>query len=218
MILAYCGLNEGIEMLNIITAPENLMFSSALCVMFMLGLIEVLGLGAFGSEVAAPEADTPLFGWFAAGRLPMSIVLMLFLGLFGLGGFALQEAVASWTGGRLSALASSGLTLLLALPTTHGLGAALAKVLPGDETSAVSLDSLVGRRGHIVVGTASPGWPARAKVPDAFGHSHYVLVEPHLAEAALAEGDEILLIGRANGFFLALAVAPHIIFAEGDVA
>ena len=173
-------------MLNIITAPENWLFSSALCLMLLIGIVEIIGLGAIGGDGAGLDSDHPLLGWMGAGKLPLSVALVLFLGAFGIGGFAVQQVAASATGGTLPPLPATALALPIALIATRFLGGALAKILPTDETTAVSLDSLVGRRGHIVVGTASLGTPARAKVRDAFGHSHYVLVEPHVPEARSA--------------------------------
>jgi hypothetical protein len=69
-----------------------------------------------------------------------------------------------------------------------------------------------------MLGTASCDLPARARVRDAFGHSHYALVAPHVAGEALHEGDEILLIGRAGDAFLAIAVTPHVTLSEGEAA
>ena len=205
-------------MLNIIAAPENLIFSSALCLMLLIGLVEALGLGAVGSDEGSLGGETSLFAWLSLGPLPLSIMLIVLLGTFGLAGLALQQVAAAWTGEPLRALPAGLAATLIALPATRLLGGALAKILPADETTAVSLDSLVGRRGRIVLGTASPDLPARARVRDAFGHSHYVLAAPHLPGEALGEGDEILLVGRAAGAFLAIAVAPHINLSEGEAA
>ena len=205
-------------MLNIILAPENLLFSSALCLMLMIGIVEAVGLGSLGSDAGGLDADGPLLGWLSTGRLPLSIAFIVLLGTFGLVGLTLQQAVAAWTGTALPALPAAGAALLVAFPATRFLGGALAEILPSDETTAVSLDSLVGRRGQIVLGTASCDLPARARVRDAFGHSHYVLVAPHLAGETLRENEEILLIGRAADAFLAIAVPPHINLSEGEAA
>lgn len=205
-------------MLHIVVAPENWLFSSALCLMLLIGVVELLGLGTIGTDVGGMDADHPMIGWASTGPLPLSIALILFLGLFSLTGFFAQQVASVWIGGRLPAVPAAALALLIAAPGTRLLGGALAKVLPADETTAVSLDTLVGRRGRIVLGTASAGRPARAKVRDAHGHGHYVLVEPHVADIALGEGDEILLIAREAGAFLAVAVDPHVTIAQGEAA
>jgi hypothetical protein len=205
-------------MLNIVTAPESWLFTSALCLMLMIGIVEALGLGGIGSDGGSLDSDNPLFAWIGIGQLPLSVALIVFLGIFGLGGLILQEIVSASTGARLPWLPASVAAAAVAVPATGLLARVVARILPADETTAVSLDSLVGRRGHIVLGIASLHLPARAKVRDAFGHSHYVLVEPHLAGEVLREGEEILLVAREAGSFLGITVAPHITFAEGEKA
>ena len=208
-------------MLNIILAPENWMFASALCLMLMIGIVEAAGLGSIGADagdIGGVDTDSPLIGWLSVGSLPLSIALIVLLATFGLAGFAIQQVASSWTGAPLGALPAAAASLLVAIPATRLLGGVLAKVLPGDETTAVSLDSLIGRRGRIMLGTASCDLPARARVRDAFGHSHYVLVAPHAAGEELHEGGEILLIGRAGDAFLAIAVTPHVTLSEGEAA
>jgi hypothetical protein len=202
-------------MLNIILAPENWLFSSALCLMLMIGIIEAAGLGGLGADL---DGDASLPDWLSIGSLPLSIALIVLLGTFGVSGFTVQQAAAAWMGEPLPALSAAAAALLIAAPATGYFGRLVARILPADETTAVSLDTLIGRRGRIVLGTASRDLPARARVRDAFGHSHYVLVAPHLAGETLREGDEILLIERAAGAFLAIAVDPHIILAEGEAA
>jgi hypothetical protein len=205
-------------MLNILLAPENWLFSSALCLMLMIGMVEAIGLGGLASDAGGVDADHPLLGWLSIGSLPLSVALIVLLGTFGLTGLTVQQVAVSWTGAPLPTLLAVPAALLTAIPAARLLGGALAKVLPSDETSAVSLDSLVGRRGRIVLGTASCDLPARARVRDAFGHSHYVLVAPHVAGESLREGEEILLIGRAAGGFLAIAVTPHLNLSDGEAA
>ena len=64
------------------------------------------------------------------------------------------------------------------LPIVRILGAGLARLIPQDQTYAVSFDSLVGRIATIVTGTARQGYPAQAKVPNEHGQTLYVMVEP----------------------------------------
>ena len=89
---------------------------------------------------------------------------------------------------------------------TGAVARPLGRILPGDETSAVTLDTLVGRRAIIVTGRARKGYPARARVEDRFGHSHHVMVEPHEAGAEFTEADEVLLVRRETETFYAVAL------------
>lgn len=202
-------------------APENLLFATALMLMLLIGVVEALGFGfsAFDTDLDVGEAAAnPLLSWLGVGRLPLLILLVAALAAFGLCGLALQQIALIWTGRLLSAPLAGAAALAAALPLTGLLSRGLARILPADETSAVSLATLVGRRGHIVLGSAAVGCPARARVRDTFGQSHYVLVEPNLPGDRLAEGDEILLVDRAAGHFRAIAVAPRFTLEEEGAA
>ena len=205
-------------MIELLTAPANLPFSVALIVMLLIGLIEAIGLGASVAHLhvdvdAHVDGIDPL-AWLGVGRIPLLMVIVVFLAVFGLIGLALQQVAAELTGAPLSTWLAGPAAALAALPLT-GLGArGLGRILPQDETTAVSLDTLVGRRGEITIGTARRGSPAQARVRDVHGQVHYVMVEPHEESHPLAAGDNILLARRDGHVFIALGRAdgldPHI--------
>ncbi len=205
-------------MFDFLFRPENIVFSTALVLMLLIGVAEAIGLGASTLE-SEPDLDaahgSPM-GWIGVGKVPLTVLLVTALGCFSLVGLALQQAATAWSGAPLGPLPAALIALFVILPLTAVLARLLARFAPHDETSAVSLDSLVGRRGRITLGTAAAGSPARARVPDSFGHSHYLLVEPHLDHVRLGEGDEILLVGRRAGLFQAIAVTPHPTLEQGD--
>ena len=93
-------------------------------------------------------------------------------------------------------------------------GRLLAWIIPQDETTAVSLDSLVGTRGTVTIGVARRGSPAQAQVRDAYGHAHYVMIEPQNEDHPIAQGETVLLVRREGHIFTALGAAdgltPHI--------
>ena len=76
--------------------------------------------------------------------------------------------------------------------------------MPSDETTAVSLDSLLGKRATVTVGTARAGSPARASVRDVHGQVHHVMIEP-TGELPIGEGGTVLLVRREGGIFIGLA-------------
>ncbi|MGH6782517.1 MAG: OB-fold-containig protein, partial [Sphingomonadaceae bacterium] len=92
-----------------------------------------------------------------------------------------------------------------ALPVTGLLARGLARILPQDETTAIDLGDLVGLSATIVVGRATEGAPAKARVRDHFGQTHYVMAEPDNHGQALSEGEEILLVRREGHVFRAIA-------------
>ena len=55
------------------------------------------------------------------------------------------------------------------LPIVRISGGALGRVIPRDETTAVSIESLVGRIATVVSGTARAGYPAQARVTTEHG-------------------------------------------------
>ena len=187
-------------MLEIIAAPANLPFSVALLVMLMIGAVEAFGLGASAVHLDVhADVDGDLLGWLGVGRVPLLMLLVVFLALFGLIGLAIQQFA-----GPLPLWIAAPAAAAAALPLT-GLGArGLARIMPGDETTAVSLDSLVGRRGTITIGTARRGSPAQARVSDIHGQPHYVMVEPYDDDHAIGEGETVRLDRREGNIFIAV--------------
>ncbi len=189
-------------MLEIIAAPANLPFSVALLVMLMIGAVEALGLGASAVHLdvhADVDGGGDLLGWLGVGRVPLLMLLVVFLALFGLAGLALQQFA-----GPLSLWIAVPAAAAASLPLT-GLGArGLARIMPGDETTAVGLDELVGRRGPITIGTARRGSPAQARVVDVHGQVHYVMVEPYDDDHCIGQGETVRLDRRDGNIFIAV--------------
>jgi membrane protein implicated in regulation of membrane protease activity len=195
-------------MLEFIAAEANLPFAVALLVMLMIGAVEALGLGASAAhlDLDADAGAGDLLAWLGIGRVPLLMVLVVFLAAFGLAGLAIQQIV-----GPLPLWMAVPGAIAAALPLT-GLGSrGLARIMPQDETTAVSLDTLVGKRGTITIGTARRGSPAQARVRDVHGQTHYVMVEPHDEAHAIAEGETVLLARRDGHIFIALGEADGIV-------
>lgn len=194
-------------MLEMLAAPANLPFSVALLVMLLIGVVEALGLGASAAhlDVHADADGGDLLGWLGVGRVPLLMLLVVFLAVFGLAGLAIQQLA-----GPLTLWIAAPAAVAAALPLT-GLGArGLARIMPGDETTAVSLDTLVGRRGTITIGTARRGSPAQARVRDIHGQVHYVMVEPYGDDLAIAEGETVRLDRRDGNIFIAVGRADRL--------
>lgn len=186
---------------------ENIAFSVALALMVLIGLVEALGLGAASIDVDLdlhlPDAAAPLH-WLGIGRVPLLVLLIAFLAAFGLVGLAGQQLAQELTGTLVSPWLAIPAAAAAALPVTAAGSRLLARVLPQDETTAIDVATLVGRTGQIVVGTARRGAPARARVRDEHGQSHYVLVEPDNDGQAIGEGETVLLVRREANLFRAI--------------
>ncbi len=214
-------------MIEFIAAGENLPFTVALGLMAAIGLLEgvaaLIGLGISGvldsmlPDVDLPDIDadadfdlhagsglTKLLGWLHVGRVPVLVLMIIFLTSFGLCGLALQWFASNTIGFLLPALVASIPSFLAALPCVRVAGGLLAKVIPKDETSAVSEDSFVGRVATLTLGTARRSEPAQAKLRDQFGQTHYVMVEPDETEEEFEAGTQVLLVKRSGSIFQAI--------------
>jgi len=125
-------------------------------------------------------------------------LVVLFLALFALVGFALNLAAAGVFGAMIPPLISAPVAAVASLPLMRVCAGGIAHMIPSDQTYAVSLDTLVGRVAVIVSGTARFGYPAQGKVTSEHGQVHYVMVEPDAAEVTFAQNDAVLLVKRLS--------------------
>ena len=196
-------------MIDFLLMPAMLPFSVALLLMLMIGAAEAIGLGA-GAVHIHGHADlhgdgSDLLDWLGIGEVPLLVVLVVLLALFGLIGLAGQQLAAAVTGAPVSPWIAAPVALAAALPLTGTCARTLARILPHDETTAVSLDSLIGKRATIVVGSARHGSAARAQVRDAYGQVHYIMLEPSDEAQIISEGETALIVAREGGLFIGLS-------------
>lgn len=193
-------------------------FAVALALMLILGVLELVSM-IFGGVLSAtleswlPDTDitdfsaphdnvlNQFFGWLRIRELPVLMSLVVALMLFGLLGLLVQQGCRSVTGALLPAWLAVLATMPLLAPLLRVTLGLLGRVMPKDETSAVSEESLVGRTAVIVLGTARSGSPAQAKVQDEHGYSHYVMVEPDEADLSFAQGDKVLLVRHLSAIY-----------------
>jgi membrane protein implicated in regulation of membrane protease activity len=192
--------------------------------MVLLALVQVLGLGDWGVDAdldvdpdIGADADASLqpgmveglLTLLGMGRVPLTIWLALFLLMFAGIGLSVQELATSLTGAPLYSWLAALIAGAAAVPVTGVLARPLGAILPKDHTTAVSTQSLIGRRATITDGVARTGSPARARVRDVHGQAHYVMVEPHEQSSELHSGDEVLLVRREKDQFYATALAER---------
>jgi len=201
--------------MELLLAPESWPFTFAVMLVLLVGLVESLSL-ALGASLSGvldnvlPQdidglADSWL-GWLHVGKVPVLVLLILLLTAFSLFGLGLNALVFGLTGSYPPIILSSAFALFGALPVAHGLGGVIGRLIPKDETSAVSLDSLVGHVAVVVNGTARKAYPAQAKVRTEQGQTFYVHVEPTDDGTQFVVGDSVLLIQQVSGArFLGIA-------------
>ena len=208
-------------MFDFLFLPQNFPFAVALAV--MLGIAAMEGVGTlFGMgmsailESALPEFDidvdlagetefdaapgpfTSLLTWLRFGKVPALVVLVLFLTAFGLIGLAVQGAAARLLGSPLMTPLAVVPAFVGALPIVRVGAGWLSRMMPKEETAAVSRETFVGRIATIVLGTSRRGEPAEARLRDALGRTHYVMVEPDEQDKEFPAGSAVLLV-RSDG-------------------
>ena len=196
--------------------PYNAPFAIALLLMVALLVIQVLGvldidldIDTDGDGAISAGPVDGLLTLLGLGRVPLTVWLVVFLFFFAALGLGIQELAESFTGGPLDARLAGVLAGGAAVPVTSVIARPLGRILPQDETSAVGIDTLVGRRANITEGIARAGSPARARVKDVHGQSHYVMVEPHEGASEFHAGDEVLLVRREENTFFGTALAER---------
>lgn len=156
------------------------------------------------ASLDATSGLTRLLGWLCIGKVPVLVLLVTFLTAFGLSGYIIQAFLHQIAGFYLPASLASIPALIVAVPSVRYVGLGLAKLIPKDESSAVSRDTFIGRIAKITIGTARRGHPAEAKLTDQHGQSHYIMVEPDNSTETLEAGTDLLLVNRNQNVFVAI--------------
>lgn len=201
-------------------AQENIPFTVAILVMVFIAILEgvgaLLGLGItnliesllpdIDIDVSGPDIDsnttlTHFLGWLRVGEVPFLILLIVFLTWFGILGLLLQKTIYIFTNAMLPNYLASIPAVLGALPCVRVFGGLVNKIMPRDETEAVSTDSFIGRIAVLTLGSASNGSPAEAKLTDKHHQTHYIMVEPDNAGVTLNQGESVLIVRKAGTIF-----------------
>lgn len=219
-------------MIAFLLAPENLPFTVALAVMFVIALMEgtSLALGAgiisvFDNLIPSIDLDgldapdlsnttgmTKFLGWLRIGQVPVLVTLVIFLTVFGLVGLILQSMVAGISGGLLPGAVAAVPALLVSVPALRVCHAVVARIIPKDETYAVSEETFIGRIATVTTGTATSQRAAQARLRDQHGRDHYVMIKPDNPEESFSAGASVLIVARHGTVFHAIQNPnPHLI-------
>jgi membrane protein implicated in regulation of membrane protease activity len=197
-------------------AQETWPFGSALLLMLALFIIEGAGLLFAASpsrwlDGLVPDLPDSLEGplaWLHVGKVPFLILLGIFLAGFSISGYAIQAFSSALFGQWMPAWLAAVPAMLGGMSLVRGLGGLLARLVPSDETSAVSEMSLIGRAGLVVQGIARKGSAAQMKLRDIHGRTHYVLVEPDRPDETFEEGAAVLLVKKNGARYMGIR-NPH---------
>lgn len=210
----------------------NILFTSCILLVLTIGLFEGVGtlLGiSFGellenfipnietnidspssaSELGSDSALSKLLGWLRLGRVPALIWLILLLtstSLYGFIGNFVAHSIASMF---LPAIIAAPIAFYLGINSTRWLAVLLERAMPKDQTSSVSLSTLIGREAFITLGIASQDKPAEAKVKDKNKATHYILVKPEDGHEPLTTNTPLLLVRREDNVFVAIHASSN---------
>ena len=153
--------------------------------------------GAHSDVHAAPDVGRDVLAdalsALGIGRVPLMLVLILFLGMFGAVGLLANTLLASALR-RYPVPSFFGIllaSLLLSLWLTGRASGMFSRLAPN--STAISFEQLVGRTGMVVSPTVSSTY-GRVQVKDSFGtlHTVYAVIE---AGEPLPEYSEVALVG-----------------------
>ncbi|WP_028974395.1 OB-fold-containig protein [Spirochaeta cellobiosiphila] len=203
---------------SFIQLPGNGPFLFALIGLLIFAVVEVVStfIGASISEFVddilpdididpdiEADIDTPILvlDWLNLGKVPFLVLLVIILFSFSVSGLSIQLISFSLRDALFNSLLASVISLIPTVLFTHYLGRLVHKLIPQTLTTAIDLESLVGKAGEITIGTAKKGMPAEAKVIDQFGKTHYVRVAPMDDNESYPSKTQIVLIEYSNGVF-----------------
>lgn len=213
-------------MLDLIFAPQNFIFGVAITLMFLLFILEIVALMIGGANdwvdgflpdslteahaeigIDSPSVETGVFirflSWLYVGKIPLLMLMVVFLAVFGLTGFIFQSVVYSLLGFYLPKIIAVIVVWFLSLPIVRLFAKGLYNILPKDETTAIDSKELVGRVGVVVLGNATANESAQVRVKDTHGQTHYVMVLADTDET-LTQGETVLLVSQAGVNFRAI--------------
>lgn len=196
--------------------PGTAPFWVALLVVVGLGLVElvsvVLGLSASGllddsiGHHGPDGHEAGLLGgwmsWLNAGGVPILVLAVILLSAFAVFGFAIQGLAAGILR-PLPVVVAVPLALAPALPVTRWLSRGIARVIPRDETNALSQADFIGLIGTVTIGPLDQGHPGAVRVKDRHGNIHALRANAtpgHLIQT----GALVLIVDGADGLFQAI--------------
>lgn len=186
---------------DFISADYNFPFALSIALMLLFSVFEIVSFLLLGGALShwldsflpdGVDVDLDADGlhvfdslesalaWLYVGRVPMMMLMVLYFTIFGLTGFTVQYLMMEIFNNPLNVWLAAILTFIVSLVLMHYAAGGLYKVMPKDETTALSVTDLVGREATIILGECKIGKPAQAKLTDQFNQTHYILIEPEL--------------------------------------
>lgn len=200
--------------------PEVRPFAIAAIMIGIVGAIETLSMligvslsELLGKAISVDHNSNSTFVnalcWLNVGGVPLLVFILLALGLFSIAGFLIQDAARLVLAPLPASIAALGAVAAM-LPLLRAATREVARLIPQDETYAVSLSDLIGRVGQVVIGPLDQGLPGRVRVKDVHNNWHTVTASAAPDSPPLQKGARVLLVDCRDRLFIAIAATDEI--------
>lgn len=209
-------------MFTFLLADMNLLYTLSISIVLLFLFLELIGLFIGVSllnlldNISPIDLDvdsnfpitdgglTTLLDWLCLTKLPMLVWLIITLTHFSIIGYSINYLVLTSLELQPQLLVILPTTVFITLILTHYVGSALARIMPNNDTAAVSTSTFIGKAAKITIGTASSGNAAEALLIDDFNQKHYIMVEPEFQNEYLPQGTEVVIVEKLDGTWLAI--------------
>lgn len=208
--------------MDALVQPGTEPFWLALLVVVGLGIVEIISLliGASASGLLdqglghhpSADGDGGVLGawmsWLNSGGVPLLVLAVIFLSLFAICGMLIQS-VATGLVGPLPATVAALVAVLPAIPLTRWSSQLVARIIPREETAAISQADFIGMLGEVTLGPLDQGKPGSVRVKDRFGNFHALRTRAAPGHT-IPTGMKVLIVDGQNGEFEAIPAPPEL--------
>lgn len=156
------------------------------------------------------EKHGGIFGVLGLGKIPLSIVLISLLILFGFTGFTANVVLANFGLPTITFWLSLSIALVTSVCITSVLANAIAKIMPKKESYAESPKHFAGKSGFALYQiTENSGF---VRVKDQYGNTHELPARVFPGESIIPAGSEIALVEHdenLKGFYVVTTAKPN---------
>lgn len=194
-------------MMTLFSAAETIPFGVAMAVMLGLAFLEIIGFliamspSDWVDHMVFPDLHVDggadgVLGWLHIGKVPTLILLILFLTCFSVTGYLVQMLSQSLLHAYLPAIVAVVPALLGAVVCVHLFGGWISRIIPRDESSAISETTFIGKLVTVTSASSLAGVASQARFCDSDGRTYFMLVEPEQEGLSLQDGMQVLVVQK----------------------
>lgn len=193
--------------MTLFSAAETIPFGVAMVVMLGLAFLEIIGFliamspSDWVDHMVFPDLHVDggadgVLGWLHIGKVPTLILLILFLTCFSVTGYLVQMLSQSLLHAYLPAIVAVVPALLGAVVSVHLFGGWISRIIPRDESSAISETTFIGKLVTVTAASSFSGVASQARFRDSDGRTYFMLVEPEQEGLNLQDGMQVLVVQK----------------------